>query len=174
MGFNLILPDGHSCNYSSPRFSRLQNPIRVEENICNAQGLGGLSVAERDICHFLSYPGTHFEILINYAIIAKSALSLAPISPYLCEPILIIRLCAGVKSAFSKKILCARLHLYLSKLLPWGRHQEEWRSRSEAIYGSFLEIFYQRKSLQFEPECNRAGPWAREVPPYKADTDING
>ena len=114
MGFNLILPDGHSCNYSSPRFSHLQNPIRVEENICNAQGLGGLSVAERDICHFLSYPGTHFEILINYAIIAKSALSLAPISPYLCEPILIIRLCAGVKSAFSKKdTLCSLAFVFI-------------------------------------------------------------
>ena len=44
-----------------------------------------------------------------------------------------------------------------------------------AIYGSFLEIFYQRKCVQFDgSECNRAGPRAREAPSYKADTDING
>ena len=30
------------------------------------------------------------------------------------------------------------------------------------------------KCVQFDGECNRAGPRAREVPSYKADTDING
>ena len=77
-------------------------------------------------------------IIINYAIIAKSALSLAPISPYLCELILIIRLCAGVKSAFSKKkyfvLVCICIY-------PNYCHEDDIKKNDEAAAKQFMGVF---------------------------------